>query len=74
MCVPVKRISGHFAAFTPGHDCGIPSWLLYGFVARDFPTKRLSEKWQSFVGNDKRLSETTNACWKQQTLVGNDKA
>jgi hypothetical protein len=36
------------------------------FVARDFPTKRLSE-------NDKALSETTSACQKQQTLVGNDK-
>jgi hypothetical protein len=47
MCVPVKRISGHF-------------------VARDFPTKRLSE-------NDKALSETTSACQKQQTLVGNNK-
>jgi hypothetical protein len=65
MCVPVKRISGHFAAFTPGHECGIPSSLLYGFVARDFPTKHLSE-------NNKALLETTSACQKQQTLVGND--
>ena len=43
--------------------------------------KRLSvmtnacQKQQSFVGNDKRLSEmTNNACRKRQSLVGNDKA
>jgi hypothetical protein len=56
MCVPVKRISGHFVAFTPGHECGIPSWLLSSFEAREFPTKR--------------LLETTKLCRKQQTLVG----
>jgi hypothetical protein len=56
MCVPVKRISGHFAAFTPAHECGIPSWLLSSFEAREFPTKR--------------LLETTKLCRKQQTLVG----
>jgi hypothetical protein len=39
-----------------------------------FSDKAFVGKQQSFVKNDKRLSETTNACRKRQTLVGNDKA
>ena len=56
------------------------------FRSSRFSDKAFVGKQQSVVGNDKRLSETTNACWKrltsettnacrkQQTLVGNDKA
>ena len=53
------------------------SCVLCSIVARDFPTKRLSEttkpcwKRQSFAGNDKALSETTKLCRKRQRLVGN---
>ncbi len=43
------------------------------FRSSRFFDKAFVGKQQSFVGNDKRLSETTNACWKRQTLVGNDK-
>ena len=68
MCVPVKRISGQFDAFTPGHMMTVIQFRRSQFSDKVFVGKR-----QRFVGNNKRLSETTNACWKQQTLVENDK-
>ena len=37
-----------------------------------YRNSRFSDK--ALVGNDKCLSETTKPCWKQQSLVRNDKA
>ena len=54
-----KPIFWSFCIETRGHECSVASRVLSSFGTREFPTMR--------------LSETTNACWKGQSLVGNNK-
>jgi hypothetical protein len=68
VCVPVKRISGHFAAFTLGHGCGFhhdfyPVLKIAIFrqsVCRKMT--KLCRKRQTLVRNEKTLSEMTKLC------------
>jgi hypothetical protein len=65
ICVPVKWIFGHFVELSPTRVRNSVMTFIH------FRSSQFSDK--ALVGNDKALSETTNACRTRQSFVGNDK-